>query len=183
MSKRYRKLYWSALLWSTQSITCLWYVHFLTYDNLTKMQAAPTVFHFHALEEKMAAHSSILAWRIPGTVEPGGLLSMGSHRVGHDLTAAAAVHFWMVEKTFCFFSVRNPLFLINCWIVTPWTAAWQAFLPIANPQSLLKLMSIELVMPSNPKSPHPTHYRVQKTVLYIWDSFAVLHSGLSLPSF
>ena len=38
----------------------------------------------HALEKEMAAHSSVLAWRIPGTEEPGGLLSMGSHRVGHD---------------------------------------------------------------------------------------------------
>ena len=42
------------------------------------------IFHFHALEKEMATHSSILAWRIPGTGEPGGLLSMGSHRVGHD---------------------------------------------------------------------------------------------------
>ena len=41
-------------------------------------------FHLHALEKAMATHSSVLAWRIPGTVEPGGLLSMGSHRVGHD---------------------------------------------------------------------------------------------------
>ena len=41
-------------------------------------------FHFHALEVEMAAHSSVLAWRIPGTGEPGGLLSMGSHTVGHD---------------------------------------------------------------------------------------------------
>ena len=41
-------------------------------------------FHFHALEEEMATHSSILAWRIPGTGEPGGLPSMGSHRVRHD---------------------------------------------------------------------------------------------------
>ena len=40
--------------------------------------------HFHALEEEMATHSRILAWRIPGTGEPGGLPSMGSHRVGHD---------------------------------------------------------------------------------------------------
>ena len=47
----------------------------------------------HALEKEMATHSSILAWRIPGTEEPGGLLSKGSHRVGHgwsDLAAAAA---------------------------------------------------------------------------------------------
>ena len=41
-------------------------------------------FHFHALEEEMATHSSVLAWRIPGTGEPGGLPSVGSHRVGHD---------------------------------------------------------------------------------------------------
>ena len=41
-------------------------------------------FHFHALEKEMATHSSILAWRIPGAGEPGGLPSMGSHRVGHD---------------------------------------------------------------------------------------------------
>ena len=41
-------------------------------------------FHFHALEKEMATHSSVLAWRIPGTVEPGGLPSMGSHRVGHN---------------------------------------------------------------------------------------------------
>ena len=50
-------------------------------------------FHFHALEKELATHSSVLAWRIPGTGEPGGLPSMGSHRVGHDwsdLAAAAA---------------------------------------------------------------------------------------------
>ena len=40
--------------------------------------------HFHALEKEMATHSSVLAWRIPGTGEPGGMLSMGSLRVGHD---------------------------------------------------------------------------------------------------
>ena len=42
------------------------------------------IFHFNALEKEMATHSSILAWRIPGTEEPVGLPSMGSHRVGHD---------------------------------------------------------------------------------------------------
>ena len=48
-------------------------------------------FHFHALEKEMATHSSVLAWRIPGTAEPGGLPSMGSHRVGHDWSDLAAV--------------------------------------------------------------------------------------------
>ena len=50
-------------------------------------------FHFHALEKEMATHSTVLAWRIPGTGEPGGLPSLGSHRVRHDwsnLAAAAA---------------------------------------------------------------------------------------------
>ena len=54
-------------------------------------------FHFHALEKEMATHSSALAWRIPGTGEPGGLPSMGSHRAGHDwsnLAAAAAWRTW-----------------------------------------------------------------------------------------
>ena len=41
-------------------------------------------FHFHALEKEMATHSSVLAWRVPGTGEPGGLPSTGSHGVGHD---------------------------------------------------------------------------------------------------
>ena len=47
-------------------------------------------FHFHALEKEMATHSSVLAWRIPGTVEPGGLPSMGWHRFGHEWSDLAA---------------------------------------------------------------------------------------------
>ena len=50
----------------------------------TRLSDFTFTFHFHALEKKMATHSSVLAWRIPGTGEPGGLLSMGLHRVGHD---------------------------------------------------------------------------------------------------
>ena len=50
----------------------------------TRLSDFTFTFHFHALEEEMATHSSVLAWRIPGTGEPGGLPSMGSHRVGHD---------------------------------------------------------------------------------------------------
>ena len=52
--------------------------------NRTRLSDYTFTSHFHALEEEMATHSNILAWRIPGTGEPGGLLSMGSHRVGHD---------------------------------------------------------------------------------------------------
>ena len=50
----------------------------------TRLRDFTFTFHFHALEKEMATHSSVLAWRIPGTGEPGGLLSMGSHRVRHD---------------------------------------------------------------------------------------------------
>ena len=57
----------------------------------TRLSDFTFTFHFHALEKEMATHSSVLAWRIPGTGEPGGLLSMGSHRVGSDLAAAAAL--------------------------------------------------------------------------------------------
>ena len=49
-----------------------------------------TQLHFHALEKEMATHSSVLAWRIPGTGKPGGLPSMGSHRVRHDRSDLAA---------------------------------------------------------------------------------------------
>ena len=50
----------------------------------TRLSDFTFTFHFHALEKEMASHSSVLAWRIPRTEEPDGLLSMGSHRVGHD---------------------------------------------------------------------------------------------------
>ena len=50
----------------------------------TRLSNVTFTFHFHALEKEMATHSSVLAWRIPGTGEPGRLLSMGSHRVRHD---------------------------------------------------------------------------------------------------
>ena len=50
----------------------------------TRLSDFTFTFNFHALEKKMATHSRVLAWRIPGAGEPGGLPSLGSHRVGHD---------------------------------------------------------------------------------------------------
>ena len=50
----------------------------------TQLSNFTLTFHFHALEKEMAIHSSVFAWRIPGMGEPGGLLSMWLHRVGHD---------------------------------------------------------------------------------------------------
>ena len=52
--------------------------------GLTRLSHFTFTFHFHALEKAVATHSSTLAWRIPGTGDPGGLESMGLHRVGHD---------------------------------------------------------------------------------------------------
>ena len=72
----------------------------------TRLSDFTFTFHFHALEKEMATHSSVLAWRIPGMGEPGGLPSMGSHRVGHDWSnlAAAAV---MVLSQVLVISVGN----------------------------------------------------------------------------
>ena len=66
----------------------------------TRLRDFTFMFHFHALEKEMATHSGVLAWKIPGTSEPGGLPSMGSHRVGHDWSnlAAAADGFYPWEK-------------------------------------------------------------------------------------
>ena len=58
-------------------------VHGVT-KSWTQLSDFTFTFHFHSLEKEMATHSSVLAWRIPGMGEPGGLPSMGSHRVGHN---------------------------------------------------------------------------------------------------
>ena len=64
-------------------VTLLALVHGVA-EGWTQLSDFTFTFHFHALEKEMATHSSVLARRIPGTGEPGGLPSMGSHRVGHD---------------------------------------------------------------------------------------------------
>ena len=73
-------------------------------------------FHFHALEKELATHSSVLAWRIPGTGEPGGLPSMGLHRVGHDwsdLAAAATPLYRAIEQSA---TIYQASFIIKCWV-------------------------------------------------------------------
>ena len=67
----------------------------------TRLSDFTFTFHFQASEEEMATHSSVLAWRIPGTGEPGGLPSMGSHRVGHDQSNLAAM--WRAGRHAKFF--------------------------------------------------------------------------------
>ena len=75
----------SALAWKNPMDGGAWWA---TVHGVTKSRARLSdftfTFHFHALEKEMGTHSNVLAWRIPGMGEPGGLPSMGSHRVGHD---------------------------------------------------------------------------------------------------
>ena len=59
-------------------------------EGQTRLSNFTFTFHFHALEKEMATHYCILAWRIPGMGEPGGVLSLGSHRVGHNGSNLAA---------------------------------------------------------------------------------------------
>ena len=80
-------------------------------EGRTRLSDFIVTFHFHALEKEMATHSSVLAWRIPGTGEPGGLPSMGSHRVGHywsDLAAAA----WLCWTMFHVYLKRVYILLL-----------------------------------------------------------------------
>ena len=93
----------------------------------------------------MLTHSSILAWEIPWTEDPGMLQSMGLQREGHDLATIQQQH---LSKKDIWFSSVQLLSHVQLF-ATLWTAVHQASLSITNSQSLLKLMSIELVMPSN----------------------------------
>ena len=113
----------------------------------------PFTFHFHALENEMATHSSVLAWRIPWMEKPGRLLSMGSHRVGHDWSdlaaAAAAVNSIQSCLTLCIpmgYSVRGILQArILEWVAFPFS---QGFL-----NSEIKPRSPALLADSLPAEP------------------------------
>ena len=78
------------------------YIHGVA-KSRTRLSSFTFTFHFHALEKEMATHSSVLAWRIPGTEKPGGLLCMGLHRVGHDwcdLAASAKIYLLILKQKF-----------------------------------------------------------------------------------
>ena len=64
----------------------------------TRLSDLTFTFHFHALEKEMATHCSVLAWRIPGMGEPGGLLSVGSYRVGHDWSDSAVAAVELLKR-------------------------------------------------------------------------------------
>ena len=84
-------------------------------EGQTRLSDFTFTFHFHAMEKEMATHSSVLAWRIPGTGKPGGSPSMGSHRVGHDCSdlaaaAAAAAAPYQIYDLQISFSIQEAAF-------------------------------------------------------------------------
>ena len=108
-------------------------------EGWTRLSDFTFTFYFHALEKEMATHSSVLAWRILWTGEPGGLLFMGSHRIRYDwgnLAAAAATisdveHFCMCSLAVCINSLEKSLsplprfkLLCCCWVVTTPGTFW-----------------------------------------------------------
>ena len=85
-------------------------------ESWTRLSDFAFTFHSYALEKEMATHSNVLSWRIPGTGEPGGLPSMGSHRVGHDwrdLAAAEAAYDIWIKLRLCLLEA-----------VSDWDLAW-----------------------------------------------------------
>ena len=78
MASHYRTLAWKSRGWRSRVGCSPWVA-----KSRRQLSDFTFTFHFHALEKEMATHSIVLAWRIPGTGEPGGLPSMGLHRVGH----------------------------------------------------------------------------------------------------
>ena len=105
----------------------------------TQLSDFTFTFHFHALEKEMATYSSVLAWRIPGMAEPGGLPSMGSHRVGHDWSdlaaAAAPLEGLVLIESVGFWWSRSPVF---CYFLSPAEAGEGALSKMAAPLFLLQ---------------------------------------------
>ena len=90
-------------------------------QSWTRLSDFTFTFHFPALEKEMATRSSVLVWRIPGTVEPGGLPSMGSHRVGHNWSNLVALvrkiyshggRYYLATETYI------SQHILSCWIFT-----------------------------------------------------------------
>ena len=83
----------------------------------TQLSDVTFTYHFHALEKEMATHSSDLAWRIPGTGKPGGLPSVGLHRVGHDWSdlaaAEAAAAYFLLKLLYSSTLLGCPLYFLT----------------------------------------------------------------------
>ena len=111
-------------------------------EGRTRLSDFTFTFHFHALEKEMATHSSVLAWRIPDTGEPGGLLSMGSHRVGHDWSDLAAATIFTFGPQFLMLFHWSG-FCVFFWIWWPLCFQWSMVkMTLGDFSRLLKTISI-----------------------------------------
>ena len=114
-------------------------------------------FHFHALEKEMAIHSSILAWRIPGTGEPGGLPSMGSHRVGHNWSDLAA-------------AAESPI-TRYCWNNNLVSSLYVFFLPVTECQQGNAILGSKSQTGSDHSLISSSPKRQRKMLTYTWAEF------------
>ena len=131
-------------------------------EGQTRLSNFTFTFHFHALEKERATHSSVLAWRIPGTEEPGGLPSMGSHRVGHNWSdlAADSVCFHCfslpLESSKVFLTLSIPLLPLS-WILSEQPSSFTT----PGETGLHRVPGDCLIAKSSrqfPSSPHLTSY-------------------------
>ena len=132
----------------------------------TRLSNFTFIFHFHALEKEMATHSSVLAWRIPGMGEPGGLPSLGLHRVGHnwsDLAAACSVS----QK-----KKKKSLYTDNRWKIalkttTNYKDAWDYIWVLLNPTNPLPQQGLFIQIISVPnKIEDPPQYPHHKNIFW-----------------
>ena len=125
-------------------------------ESRTQLSDFTFTFHFHALEKEMATHSSTLAWRIPGMGEPGGLPSMGSHRVRHDWSDLAAAAGFLIAFLPRSKRLRNYQF----------SSVAQSCLTLCD------LMDCDAIQPSHPLlSPSPPAFNLsQHQGLFKWVS-------------
>ena len=167
-------------------------VHGVT-KRRTRLSDFPFTFHFHALEKEMATHSSVPAWRIPGTGEPGGLPPMGSHRVGHNwsnLAAAAAsicqsqspsVCAWVCVCVCVCVCVHTHSMPCSMWDLSSATKDWIRALCSGSVESEPLDRQGSSQSPSLPLPHFPLGNR--KSVCYICDSISVLQICSFVPFF
>ena len=132
-------------------------------EGRTRLSDFTFTFYFHALEKEMATHSSVLAWRIPGTGEPGGLPSMRSHRVGHDWSDLAAVADILQLVLICYLKVNIILFhhhlpelclfdIRNVLIFFYSDNSWESPLTPYKAETMIMADQINLYLDSNEKT-------------------------------
>ena len=164
----------------------------------TQLSDFTFTFHFHALEKEMATHSSVLAWRIPGMGEPGGLLSMGLHRVRHDWSdLAAAAAFPLVQinlseiKILVYHSlvqiVNRSLLLME--LILGLCNSQQNFLKLPLTWSSLLLMELILGLCNSQQNflKFPLTWSFTTSLCYFytsikWKLFILTHYDLTVPS-